>query len=57
LNKKFALLLQVSESTSALDLTSAESTNIAANSADGDAAQGAVLTRFAGISNIASCDL
>ena len=55
--KSRLLLLQVSEHTTALDLTSSESTNIAADSADGEAAQGAVLTRFAGLANIASCDL
>merc|ERR1711953_656168 len=48
---------KVSEHTTALDLTSSESTNIAADSADGEAAQGAVLTRFAGLANIASCNL
>ena len=41
----------------AADFIGTESTNIAATGADGNTAQGAVLTRLAAVSNIGSCSL
>ena len=48
---------QVNDVGTAADFIGTESTNIAANTADGDTAQGAVLTRLAAVSNIGSCSL
>eukprot|EP00093_Oithona_nana_P015065 15065.XXX_761693_761054_1 [CDS] Oithona nana genome sequencing. len=48
---------KVNDVGTAADFTGTESTNIAANTADGNTAQGAVLTRLAAVSNIGSCSL
>lgn len=47
---------QVNDVTTAADFTGTESANIAANTAAGDTAQGAVLTRLAAVSS-ATCTL
>ena len=48
---------QVNDVTTAADFIGTESTNIAANTADGDTAQGAVLTRLAAVTSPTTCSL